>query len=82
MSLALSLQAVASVRWSNSDGDSVQKGRLAFENGDHGVALQIFRTLAEKGDLVAQLNLAKMYHEGKGVSKDCKAAVKWFNLMA
>ncbi len=82
MSLALSSQAVASVRWSNSGGDSVQKGRLAFEKGDYGVALQIFKSLAEKGDLVAQLNLAKMYREGKGVSKDYKAAVKWFNLSA
>ena len=82
MSLALSSQAVASVRWSNSGGDSVQKGRLAFEKGDYGVALQIFKSLAEKGDLVAQLNLAKMYREGKGVSKDYKTAVKWFSLSA
>ena len=82
MSLALSSQAVASVRWSNSGGDSVQKGNVALEKGDYGVALQIFKSLAEKGDLVAQLNLEKMYREGKGVSKDYKAAVRWFNLSA
>ena len=82
MSLALSSQAVASVRWSNSGGDSVQKGRLAFEKGDYGVALEIFKSLAEKGDLVAQLHVAKMYREGKGVSKDYKTAVTWFNLSA
>ena len=82
VSLALSSQVAASVRWSNSGGESVQKGRLAFEKGDYGTALQIFTPLAEKGDLLAQFNLAKMYREGKGVSKDYKAAVKWFNLSA
>ena len=82
MSLALSSQAVASVKWSNSGEDSVQQGRLAYEKGDYGTALQIFIAVAEKGDLVAQFYLAKMYREGKGVSKDYKAAVKWFNLSA
>ena len=82
MSLALSLQAVALIKSAHSGEDSVQKGRLAFVKGDYEVALQIFTSLAEKGDLVAQLNLAKMYREGKGVSKDYKAAVKWFNRAA
>lgn len=82
MSLALSSQAVASVKWDHSGGDPVQKGRLAYEKGDYGAALQIFTPLAKKGDLVAQFNLAKMYREGKGVSKDYKTAVKWFSLSA
>ena len=82
MSLALSSQAVASVKWDHPGRDSVQKGKLAFEKGDYGTALQIFTPLAEKGDLVAQLNLAKMYRDGKGVSKDYKAAVNWVNLSA
>ena len=82
MSLGLSSQVVASVKWDHSGKDSVQKGRLAYEKGDYGTALQIFTPLAEKGDLIAQFNLAKMYREGKGVSKDYKSAVKWFNLSA
>ena len=82
MLLALSSQAIASVKWGHSGGDSVQKGRLAYEKGDYGTALRIFTPLAEKGGLIAQFNLAKMYREGKGVSKDYKAAVKWFNLSA
>ena len=82
MSLALSSKAVASVKWEHSGGDSVQKGRLAYEKGDYGTALQIFIPVAEKGDSIAQFHLAKMYREGKGVSKDYKAAVKWFNLSA
>ena len=30
----------------------------------------------------AQFNLAKMYREGRGVSKDYKTAIKWFGLSA
>ena len=82
MSLALSSKAVASVKWEHSGGDSVQKGRLAYEKGDYGTALQIFIPVAEKGDAIAQFHLAKMYREGKGISKDYKAAVRWFNLSA
>ena len=82
MSLALSSKAVALVKSDHSGEDSVQKGRVAYEKGDYGTALQIFIAVAEKGDLVAQFHLAKMYREGKGVSKDYKAAVKWFNLSA
>ena len=80
MSLALSSQAIASVTSDHSGEDSVQKGRLAYEKGDYGTALQIFIPVAEKGDSIAQFHLAKMYREGKGVPKDYKAAVKWLNL--
>ena len=82
MSLAFSSQAVALVKSDHSGEDSVQKGKVVYEKGDYGTALRIFTPLAEKGDLLAQLNLAKMYREGKGVSKDYKAAVKWFKLSA
>ena len=82
MSLALSSQVFASVKSDHSNGDSVQKGRLAYEKGEYGTALKIFIPLTEKGDLIAQFYLAKMYREGRGVSKDYKAAVKWFNLSA
>ena len=81
-SLALSSQAVALVKSDHSGEDPVQKGRLAYEKGDYGTALQIFIPVAKKGDSIAQFHLAKMYREGKGVSKDYKAAVKWFNLSA
>ena len=50
MSLALSSQSVASVKWGHSGRDSVQKGRLAYEKGDYDTALQICTPLAEKGD--------------------------------
>ena len=75
MSLALNWQPVALVKSDHSGEDSVQEGKVAYEKGDYGTALRIFTPLAEKGDLLAQFNLAKMYREGKGVSKDYEAAV-------
>jgi len=80
--LAVSSQAVAAVNWNDSGGDPFQKATIAFEKGDYSTALSIFTSLAEKGDMSAQFNLAKMYREGKGVSKDYKTAVKWFGLSA
>ena len=80
MSFAVSSQAFASVEWNNSSGGAVEKASLAFAKGDFSSAFQMFTQLAEKGDVVAQFNLAKMYREGKGVPKDYKAAVKWLNL--
>ena len=82
MSLAVSSQAVAAVKWNNSGGGLFQKATIAYEKGDYSTALSIFTSLAEKGDMSAQFNLAKMYREGKGVSKDYKTAIKWFGLSA
>jgi TPR repeat protein len=82
MSLAVSSQAIAAIKWSNSSGSHLQKAIIAYEKGNFTAALRIFTPLAEKGDMVAQFNLAKMYREGKGVSKDYKTAVKWFSLSA
>ena len=59
MSLALSSQAVALVTSDHSGEASVQKGRVAYEKGDYGAALQIFTPLAEKRDLLAQFNIGK-----------------------
>ena len=70
------------LRDKNSGGGPFQKATIEYEKGDYSNALRIFTTLAEKGDMFAQLNLAKMYREGKGVSKDYKTAVKWFGLSA
>lgn len=49
---------------------------------EHTKALREFKTLAEKGDLNAQIELANAYRQGIGVSQDYKKAVKWFTLAA
>ena len=65
-----------------SQGSELQRAAAAYKEGDYDTALKIFMPLAEKGDMVAQFNVAKMYRKGSGVPKDYKTAVKWFALSA
>jgi len=65
-----------------SRGSELQRAAAAYKEGDYDTALQIFIPLAEKGDMTAQFNLAKMYCKGRGIPKDYKTAVKWFTLSA
>ena len=65
-----------------SRGSELQRAAAAYKEGDYDTALQIFIPLAEKGDMIAQFNLAKMYRKGRGIPKDYKTAVKWFTLSA
>ena len=65
-----------------SRGNELQRATAAYKKGNYDTALQIFIPLAEKGDMTAQFNLAKMYRKGIGVPKDCKTVVKWFTLSA
>ena len=63
-------------------GSELQRATVAYKEGDYDTALQIFMPLAEKRDMVAQFNGAKMYRNETGVPKDYKTAVKWFTLSA
>ena len=65
-----------------SRGSELKRAAAAYKEGDYDTALKIFMPLAEKGDMVAQFNVAKMYRKGTGVPKDYKTAVKWFALSA
>ena len=40
------------------------------------------RAKADQGDAVAQVNLGRIYHDGRGVPQDDTAAVRWFQLAA
>ncbi|MFO1351798.1 MAG: SPOR domain-containing protein [Gammaproteobacteria bacterium] len=50
----------------------------AYQRGDYGKAVQLWRALAEQGDGIAQFNLAQMYRLGKGVKNDDHEAAKWY----
>ena len=54
----------------------------AFDAGDYEKAAMIFRSLAEKGDSEAQINLGMMYYRGQGVPQDYLEAVTWYRLAA
>ena len=54
----------------------------AYRSGDYAKAVELLHPLADKGDAGAQYRLALMYTEGKGVSRDDKAALTWFQRAA
>ena len=59
-----------------------QKGEEAFSAGDFVTPLEEWIALGKQGDEVAQLRIATIYRNGKGVPKDYKKAVEWFILAA
>ncbi len=54
----------------------------AFEHGDYQTACQLWRPMAENGDVNAQNYLGMMYYLGLGVSRDYGKAVKWYTIAA
>ncbi|HEV2043850.1 MAG TPA: SPOR domain-containing protein [Sphingomicrobium sp.] len=61
---------------------SVRSGIEAWQNGEHGKAVAIWRSLADKGDQDAAFNLGQAYRLGKGVAADSGEAKKWFEKAA
>ena len=62
--------------------DALADGMAAYRNGDYARAIELWRPLAEKGDVTAQYLLGNMYADGKGVTRDDKAALLWFQRAA
>ena len=65
-----------------SESGDLQRGAIAYQNGDYVTALREFKTLAKQGNAQAQAILGIMYREGRAVPQDYKTAVKWFTLAA
>jgi uncharacterized protein len=55
-----------------------EEGQEAYESGDYVRAYKEFKALAEHGNVEAQLKVALMYEDGRGVQKNTPEAVKWF----
>ncbi len=52
------------------------------EEGDPTQNVRLLRPLAEKGNPLAQYNLAVLYANGSGVRRDYQEAAKWYRLSA
>ena len=61
-----------------AEAETFGKGLSAFNSGDYAGAYSIWLPLAERGDANAQSSLAYLYHEGKGVRQDSRAAAQWY----
>ena len=61
---------------------TLKQGNNAYQEGDYEKAFNIFLSLAENGDVKAQLSVASMYDIGEFVEKDINQAIKWYLLAA
>jgi TPR repeat protein len=63
-------------------GATFTDGETAYDNGDYAAAFRVWEPMAEQGNALAQLELAKMYLYGKGVPQDYKVATYWYTKAA
>ena len=49
---------------------------------DYATAIPIYRSLAEKGDVSAQMRLGFFYESGAGLKRDWVESAKWFSKAA
>ena len=59
-----------------------EKGYAAYEGGDYGAAMRLWRPLAEQRDAKAQYYLGQLYQNGQGVPQNYAEAMKWYRLAA
>ena len=57
-----------------------EQGRAAYDFGNYATALEIWRPLAERGNVEAQDALAFMYANGEGVAQNYLMAYVWFKI--
>ena len=65
-----------------SESSGYQSGSNAYKKGDFVTALQHWTIAAQKGEVVAQFNVATMHFKGRGTPKNDRIAVKWYTLAA
>lgn len=61
-----------------SDKELVEAGTKAYRSLNYDKALEYFEKAANNGQMLAQYNLAKMYLNGNGTSKNPQIAAQWF----
>ena len=67
-----------SLGFSSSAAGNYNQGALYFAQGDYLTALGIWAPLAKQGNPAAQYSIGLLYDQGKGVEKDSKRALKYF----
>ncbi len=72
--LAVVAMLVAPAAWAGVDD-----GVAAYDRGDYAAAFQVWRPLAEQGDVRAQYRLGRLYEAGDGVPQDDVEALRWFD---
>ena len=63
-------------------GEDFGAGLSAFNAGDYATAFANWWPLAQRGDAKAQASLGFLYYSGKGVGRDDRQSLLWFNRAA
>lgn len=63
-----------------ASADSFDGAMKAYRAGDYTTAFEGFMEWAQRGDHVAQHNVAVMYHRGEGAERDPARAYAWMML--
>jgi TPR repeat protein len=79
---ALAVAALAFLAGPLHAQGSLEEGLAAYRNADYAKAVELWRPLADKGDVDAQYRLGSMYAEGKGVAQNDATALMWFRRAA
>ncbi|MFV2056054.1 MAG: tetratricopeptide repeat protein [Thiohalomonadales bacterium] len=67
---------------SSAGTEEYNSGFIAAESGDYDSAVLQWGPLAERGNALAQFNLAMLYHSGSGVPQNETEALKWYTAAA
>jgi S1-C subfamily serine protease len=62
----------------DNNTDQFHLGWQAYDDGRFEEAFGIWQTLAQNGDVRAQINLGTMYDSGRGVNEDPVLAARWY----
>jgi hypothetical protein len=65
-----------------STSETLARAMDAYDAGDFATAALLWAGLAERGDAVAQYNLALSYADGEGVPQDYAKAAEWYRKAA
>ena len=74
--------AILSLALATIDRAYAVSGVEAFENGDYGKALEIWREEANQGSREAEFFLGYLYDSGQGVDEDNATAASWYSKAA
>ena len=77
LALAVWLLAAAPVA-----AQDFRAGLSAYNRGDYRTALNVWRTLADRGDANSQAGMGFLYFKGLGVTQDYAQAADWFRQAA
>lgn len=62
--------------------DNFMLGSKAYEAGQYDRARELWRPLADNGDIRAQYAIGRMYEKGKGVDRNFETAIHWYRQAA